>query len=259
MVRAPSSTERGSGATPRQGPQRPINAPAPARDRTPNSGSPRGVPAKQFQQRRAPTVFVVGLLLVAFIVAIVLWATNDSGDGETFVPATQATAPGAVAVEPVDPGGPARIVNVTSFDPGDPDGGLEKPETVGLATDTNPDTGWTTNCYNDRYFNGKPGVGLIVELSAPSTGNATVAVTSGPYQMDVYASDADVAPATVDGWGPKIVNRAFDSRAGIVEVPVTGTPTRHLLLLLREAGTDSGCTDKFPYRGSIGEVTFTPG
>lgn len=257
IVRAPSAPERSSGATPRQGPARPINAPAPARDRTPTGGSPRGVPAKQFQQRRAPSIFVIVLLLVAVLVAVALWATNrssGSANSNALVPVTPVTPAGTAA-----PTAPASIVSVASFDPGDPDGGVEKPENVGLATDGNPDTSWATNCYNDKYFNGKPGVGLVVELSAPATGTATIAITSGPYQVDVYASGAGIAPSTVDGWGAKIIDRANDTSPGTVDARITEAPARFILVLLREAGRDGECKDSFPYRGSIGEFTFVAG
>ena len=262
IVRAPSATERASGATPRMGPPRPINAPAPIRDRTPTSGSPRGVPAKGFQQRKAPSIFVIALLVIAVIVALVLWATNDTSGGDdlgTDLPTTQPdpTSPSTVA----DPGGPVSITGVTSFDPGDPDGGVENPDSTGLAVDGSAGTVWNTVCYNDRYFNGKPGVGLVVQLSAAATGTATIDVASGPYQVDVYASDAETAPTSLDGWGTKIVDRDFAGEPGQVVADVTAAPARFLLVLLREAGRDSGngCSDNFPYRGSIGEVTFTAG
>ncbi len=193
-------------------------------------------------------MFIVVLLIIALIVAIVLWATNEpSGDGNTFVPANTPAPPTTTAS--VAPTGPVGISAVS----------VENPETAGLATDGDPATAWITDCYNDKYFNGRPGVGLIVELSTPSTGTATVAIDSGPYLVDVYSSSADVAPTTLDAWGSKIVDLAASGRAGTVEAAVTGNAARYLLVLLREAGTDSGCSDNFPYRGRIGEITFAPG
>ena len=34
------------------------------------------------------------------------------------------------------------------------------------------------------------------------------------------------------------------------------SPVRHLLIVFRELPPDSGCSDTYPYRGSIGEVRF---
>ncbi|MEO7399022.1 MAG: protein kinase [Ilumatobacteraceae bacterium] len=255
IVRAPSAIERPSGATPRQGPVRPINAPAPNRDRTPAGGSPRGVPAKQFQQQHTPTVFIVVLLLIATIVAIVVWATNDTvrtpTSDDSAVPAPSTPSSSAATAS----SGRVEIVNVASFDPGDPDGGVEKPELVALATDGDPTTAWSTNCYNDRYFNGKPGVGLVIELSTLSAGIASFAIDSAPFQVDVYASDGDVAPSTVDGWTIQVVDRDFDSSARRVDAAID-SPAKFILVLLREAGEDTGCSETFHYRGRIGEISY---
>jgi serine/threonine protein kinase len=257
IVRAPSSADRHSGATPRQGPPRPIKAPAPSRDRTPTSGSPRGVPAKQFQQRRAPSIFVIALLVVAVVVALVLWVANDSG-GTGPTNSTPVTDAGETSSSAVAAGGPVTIVGASSFDPGDPDGGVENPDATDRAVDGDPSTMWTTVCYNDKYFNGKPGVGLVVQLSAPATGLATITIASAPYQVDVYATDADSPPPSLEGWGPKLVDRGFATSPGTVEAVVSGAPARFILVVLREAGQSdtNGCSSKFRYRGSIAEVAF---
>ncbi len=264
IQRAPSAAERPSGATPREGPSRPINAPPPARDRTPTGGSPRGVPAKQFQQTRAPSIFIVGLLLIAAIVAIVLWASNrddDAGSATKFEPTDATDAPSgssATSAQPDEPVGPVSIAALSTFDPDDVKTGAEHPELMVLATDGNPDTAWTTDCYDNQYFNGKAGVGLVVELSAASTGTAAIAIDSAPFQVDVYASAAETAPTSPDGWGPKIVDLANGPTPTTVEAVVSDTPARFLLVVLREAGDDNGCSERFPYRGIIGEITFTP-
>lgn len=253
IVRAPSAVERASGATPRQGPPRPIKAPAPVRDRTPTSGSPRGVPAKQFQQRKAPSVFIIALLILAVIVGLVLWATRDSTpDRDAFVSNTQVDSSTAASVAP---GEPVSIVGITSFDPGDknPQDGPDNAADASLAIDGNPSTAWTTVCYDNEYFNGKPGVGLVVQLSDSGTGVATIDIGSAPFLVDVYASDADVAPTTVDGWGPKIVD--LNAGPGTVTANVT-TTSRSVLVLLRRAGDNNGCSTKYSHQGAINEISF---
>ncbi|HRE03816.1 MAG TPA: hypothetical protein PLV68_21145, partial [Ilumatobacteraceae bacterium] len=251
--------------TPRQGPARQIKTTTPrsgSRDRTPNGVTPRGVPARQFQQHRGPQVVIAILLLLAAVVALALWVTRDTTSGTPFTPdqsgpvdaqsqdatgdATESeqTTPG-----PVSPAVPATILGVTSF-------GDEHPDEAVLAIDGDTGTGWTTVCYNDKYFNGKPGVGLIAQMSGPATGRATIAISSAPFQLDVYASDADVAPTTIGGWGAKVVSQANGSEPGTVDAQIEGA--RWVLALLREAGTgDNGCTTKFPYQGAISEIRFT--
>jgi len=256
IVRAPSATERASGATPRQGPPRPINAPAPARDRTPTAGSPRGVPAKQFQQRRAPSVFIVSLLVLAVIVGLVLWATKDSDpDIPQFTPVTEV---GSATSLPVASAGPVSIVGIATFDPGDPNGGVENPDSADLAIDGNTATAWTTVCYNDQYFNGKPGVGLVAQLSGAGTGVATIDIASAPYQVEVFASVAEVAPTTMDGWGARLGDRISAREPGSFDATVA-EPSRWLLVLMREAGDDNSCSSNFRLQGAISEIGFVNG
>ncbi|MEO6124526.1 MAG: protein kinase [Ilumatobacteraceae bacterium] len=252
IVRAPSATERASGATPRQGPSRPIKAPAPVRDRTPTSGSPRGVPAKQFQQHKAPSVFVIALLILAVIVGLVLWATRDSANKpEQFVPDTTSIA-GKTTIGAST--GPVTVVGVTSFNPTS-NGNPDNAEDASLAIDGNESTAWATDCYDNEYFNGRPGVGLVLQLSGSGTGVATIDVDSGPYQIDVYASDDDIAPTSVDGWGPKVVSLANGLSPGQISADVTSA-SRYVLVLIRQAGRDNGCSNKFPFQGAISEISF---
>jgi serine/threonine protein kinase len=252
---ARQNAQRGSSPTPRQGAQRPIKAPPPGRDRTPTTGSPRGVPARQFQQRRTPSIIVIVLLLLAVIVgAVLLSAGNDSGDSSssTSVASTSEATVASVAI--VGDGGPVAIAGITSFDPGDVTDGSEHPDQTPNVVDGDQSTTWKTNCYDNKYFNGKPGVGLVVSLTGPATGTLTVAVANAPYQLRIYASNADSAPGTVDGWGSSIGPKSADTAPGTVTATISDA--RYVLVLLLEAAPDSGCRGEFPYRGSISEITF---
>jgi len=251
LIRPPGQ-ERQS-ATPRPGTPRPIVAPPPKRDRTPTGGVPRGVPKKGFQQSRVPTIIVIGLLVIAAIVAAILLSNGDSKNASP--PETSATAPDTAATAGAASDGPVSIANVVSFDPGDPQGGTERPQDVGFVTDGNPSNDWKTSCYNDKYFNGKPGVGLIVQLSAAATGTLNVVVNSAPYQLAIYASDAETAPETMAAWGTPIQPKSASTSAGTISATIA-TPARFLLVSMLEAGQDDSCTKSFPYRGRIGEVTF---
>jgi len=244
--------------TPRQGAARPINAPPPNRDRTPTRGHQRTAPAKQFQQRRTPSIIVILLLLLAVIVGAVLLSEGDDSKGgsPTSTPITVAItdAPAAAVVAPT-PQGPVAITAVHSFDPGDPDGGLENDDSAALVLDGDNSTAWRTSCYNNRYFNGKPGVGLVVSLSQPATGTLSVVIDSAPYQMRVFASDADAAPTDMSGWGSAVQNKSAGQTAATITAPIA-TPARYLLVLFLEAGSDAACSKDFPYRGEIGEIAF---
>ena len=253
----PEGREGRTGNTPRQGPPRPIKAPPPpVRDRTPTSGSPRGVPARHFQQRRTPSVIVILLLLLAVIVGAVLLSDGGNSRGSTGAATTvagQVTAANASAA----PGGPVSITGVTTFDPGDLATGTENPDQATMVIDNDPSTAWTTSCYSDKYFNGKPGVGLVLALSGAASGTLDITLANAPYQVEVYTSTADTPPSTKIGWGERVAPKAFNAAPGKVSVPITRA-AKFFLVLLIEAAPDTGCSSNFPFRGSISEITFAP-
>jgi eukaryotic-like serine/threonine-protein kinase len=221
------------------------------RDHTPHAGPDlRGSPARGLQSRMAPSLVVVcALLLVALVVALVLWATigppADGQGAETSAPATT----GRSAAPP----GPVRITTISAYDPqGD---GEENDELVAAAgADEDPETNWRTLCYASRFM-GKEGVGLAVTLTRPGTGTLRFDVGNAPFTVDVFASAARTVPAAIADWGPQIGERTFSEQPTSVEV-TTPDATRHLLILFREIGPDQGCTSANPYRGAIGNVRF---
>jgi len=243
-------------STPRDGTPRPIKAPPPKRDRTPTGGVPRGVPARRFEERRTPTVVVIVLLCVAAIVAAILLSKGNSSGGPGATETTPAGSSPSLSTT-AQPAGPVSIASIASWDPGDPNGGTERPDDVDNAIDANPDTVWRTSCYNDQYFNGKPGVGLAIELSAPAAGTLDVTLANAPYQMNVYASSADAMPTSTQAWGSPVQPKRFSESPGTVSVSID-KPARFILVSLLQAARDAGCTAKFPFRGSISEIAFSP-
>jgi hypothetical protein len=138
------------------------------------------------------------------------------------------------------------------------DPGGDGHENDGLApaarADGDPTTNWQTECYGDRYF-GKEGVGLVVDLAAPSTGTLSFQVATAPFQVRVYASDDATLPDDIDGWhavGSKIVG----AQSQPVNVTI-GTLASHLLIWFLEGGISSTCSTAHPHRAVVGEVAFT--
>ena len=155
-------------------PSNPVE-PRRARDHTPHAGPDlRGSPARGLQSRTAPSLIVVcGLLLVALIVALVLWATiGRPADGQ----GSPTTVP-AATVRPQPPG-PVEIATIAAYDPqGD---GEENDELAAAAAgDDDPATNWRTLCYASRYM-GKEGVGLALSLTRAGTGTLTFDVGNAP-------------------------------------------------------------------------------
>jgi serine/threonine protein kinase len=231
------------------------------RDDTPTAGTPiRGTPARGDQQRWAPSLIVVScLLVISLVVALVLFVVVNRGDsagnftGDTLVPDVAApvdTAPPAAAT------GPAEIATVQAWDP-DGDNGTENDTQARLAiADGSSSTSWATECYQDQYMGGKRGVGLILGLTAPSTGTLSLDSLNAPYQVDVYAATTEGAPADLSGW-TQIGSTSFADAPGKIEAKID-VPATHLLVWLKELGADEACSSANPYRGRLDEITFVP-
>jgi serine/threonine-protein kinase len=225
------------------------------RDPTPAAVAPRGKPAKGLTQEWRPAFTVVALLLVAgLVVGVLLWTSMTFGGGDpvtstTVVPEAQ---PAPAADQPAA-AGPATIVTVTAYDP-DGDGTENDADAVLSLADGDSSTAWPTECYASQYMGGKPGVGLVVTFDGLAQQALTVDVQTGPYQVDFFATDADVIPATLDAWGPALGSTDFADEPETVVSPIPPTPARHMLVLLKEIGRDPRCSDQNPHRGRLGEI-----
>ena len=240
----------------------PSAPPRPTRDRTPPSGAARGKPAKGLSQEWKPAFTVVALLLVgALVVGVLLWSSLQFGGGDptpttTALPGADTTVGAASDAEPVAVAA-ATIATLTAYDPaGD---GTENDSDAVLATaDGDATTSWKTSCYSDKYMSGKGGVGLVVTFDAVAQQAVSVDVMSAPYQLQFFASDSEAIPPSLDDWGAALGPTAFASETQTVVSPAPTTPARHMLILLKELGTDGTCSEANPYRGRLGEVTLSP-
>jgi eukaryotic-like serine/threonine-protein kinase len=249
-------------------------------DETPPTSVPiRGVPARRNQQRFAPSlIVVVGLLAVAGIAVLALYFGMDRGDAPddlaavTTSPAA-ATEPPPAAATPAttasaasDEGGGTPVatiapadVHITTIRAWDPDGdnGTENDTQAGLAiADGSASTSWPTECYSNKFLSGKRGVGLIISLSGPSAGTFHVESLNAPYQIEVMTSSAPTPPAELEGW-QQIGEKHFADQPGGVDVDVAD-PATFVLVWLKELGPDEACTERNPFRGRLGEISFTP-
>ena len=235
---------------PRSG--RPVG-PAHRGDRTPTSTTrPRQQPNRTFEQRRGPSLVLVGgLLAAALVLSGLLWATlhdNPSSSGfaapPTVVPATTTIPPAAAPS--------SKIVKVTTYDP-EGDDGQENDALVTRSIDGDPVTVWSTLCYGSRTLGGKGGVGLVADLGTPAIGTFTVSVASAPYQIQILTSGGDAIPAQIADWGAPL-KRAVGADPESVTVSIS-KPTRFVLVLFKQLAKTPECT-KNPYRGDISEMNF---
>ena len=213
------------------------------------------------QTRFAPSFVVVCLLLaIGIVVALVLWAAIGPDDADpppsTVAAATTATTPTTVAA--VQAGGSAvQVAALASYDPPAGGGnGEERDDQLPAArADGDPATNWTTECYSGQYM-GKAGVGIVLTLSAPSSGTVSFDVGSAPHVVDVFATAAEQVPTEIGVWG--VYLQRFEGTAPAhrqVEIP---SAARHILVLIQQAGQAPGCSAEHPYQGMLGELAFSP-
>jgi serine/threonine-protein kinase len=230
---------------------RPAGAPIRSERTPPSTARPKQQPNREFEQRRGPSLVIVGgLLLAAFVVALVLWATigGDASNGAapptTILPAPAATQPGVTLTQ--------GVAELISYDP-DGDDGTENDTLVPLALDGDPATAWTTVCYSSKFLGGKGGVGLVADLGSARTGTITATIDSAPYQVRIYDAPDGAVPASFGGWGEPLAF-ANDTEPGVVTATLT-TPARYVLVSFIELGKGSTCSSN-PYRGDISDISF---
>jgi len=257
QVRTPSTTTIPGEVAHVVGPR---TAPAPPRDDTPQGGSSHGRPARGLTQEWKPAFAIVAVLVVVgLMVSVVLWTSLEFGGGESVVstpaaePAPSSATDAEATVEPSGVVGPATIATVTAYDP-DGDGTENDADAVLSGADGEPSTTWGTMCYSDRFMGAKRGVGLVVSFDTLAQQPLRVDVVTAPYQVSFFAVDSEQIPATLDDWGPEIGATQFSDEPGTVTSSSPPAPARHMLVLLRELGTDDTCSDANPHRGRLGEL-----
>jgi eukaryotic-like serine/threonine-protein kinase len=244
-----------SSATTRTQPtSRPVVRPVHHRDATPSAGVVRGRPARQFQQRRMPSMLVVGVIVAAAVlISVVLIASLDQPGGVAAPPDSglETTIAGTSL------GGPVVLL-ADGWSSSDPEGDdrTENEESVALAHDGSGSTSWSTVCYANQYLGGKRGVGIVMRLSAPATGTLAVTFGATPWTAAVHVASGEL-PTTVDGWGPAVDSSySVESTAETFDLgPAAAT---YVLLTLQQLAEDPGCTGSNPFRGRISEISFQP-
>ena len=230
---------------------RPVG-PAHRSDRTPTSTtSPRLQPNRTFEQRRGPSLILVGALLAAaLILGGLLWATLSDDTPNTGFEAPPTVVPVTTTISPTAPS--SKIVKVTTYDP-EGDDGQENDSLAAFAIDGNPATVWSTLCYGSRTLGGKTGVGIVADLGTGAIGTFAVSIASAPYQIQILTAGDGAIPAKIADWGSPL-KRAVGADPETVTVSIN-KPTRYVLVLFKQLAKTAECT-KNPYRGDISEMDF---
>ena len=236
-------------------------------DRRPPTGPPADSDVEVDHDEPAPRsgrrLAVIGGAAAAAVLAVaaIAFASRDRGSAagaQSGAGAVIATAPGSVpaTIGPLGSTqpGPVTISGVQELDP-PPGDGTENPTGLAALTDGNPATAWTTVCYESKYLYPKEGVGLVLGLSGPVTGQELlVRWPSGPWRASVYTAEKPGTDLTT--WGRPVARRGSDE-PGEARFALGDGNGRYVLLWLTQLARSDACSAN-PYRGAISELAVEP-
>jgi serine/threonine-protein kinase len=195
------------------------------------------------------TLLAAAMALIVVFAGIFAWRTVTGDETLTTDAPALEPAPTAAAA----PAGPVTITRAMSYDPNGDDG-VENDELLPLLLDGLPRTQWRTVCYGDKFFGSKGGVGVVLELSAPSAGTLMVNPQTKPWGIEVYSA-LDVVPATLEQWGPRVAKN-YGTEVGATTFVVDDL-AKYLLVWFTESGASSACSSKNPFQGVLAGAAFT--
>lgn len=215
--------------------------------RRPAPSSSPSKPVSPFTVLRRPVVLLgalVALLVGGVVISQVI--KNDQ------TPNVLTPVDGNDTVDPAIYSGPVEVTGIKSFDP-EGDDKTENEDTVLNITDGDPDTWWSTTCYQSTTFGSKSGVGIVLQLNALTLAQLEVDFASRGWRAKIYASPDNAT--TASQWGTPIWEGSADSGAKIVTSFTS--PAQFVLIYFTEVGRSTFCSDRNPYRGSISEVRIS--
>jgi hypothetical protein len=213
---------------------------------------------------RSPRHFLVSIVVLCAIAAALAGLGAlffSTGTGERLVNSARNVLGGSsgstttVASTVAPPPAPAVIVSTGEFDPPPGGDGRENPSQTGNLIDRQDATLWSTVCYSDRDMAPKPGVGLVLGLSASTKGHTLVvsSPTAGGWGADVYVSNT-THDALAD-WG-RAVTTVRDAPAGSTRLDLGNADGRYVLLFIRELGTSTPPCQR-PWQLRIAELSIS--
>ncbi|XGX78939.1 hypothetical protein LQK93_01735 [Terrabacter sp. BE26] len=212
-------------------------------------------------QARIALAIVGVLVLLAMVIGVQNVAKIGQHDPATAVTVTKTRAPSATrpapssssrpaptTTTPAPPAAPVSITGGTGFDPQD---GTESDQSAVKAFDGSTDSGWRSRWYGSPTFNGnKDGVGLLLDLSAPTVVKEVVLDLPKAQDVTVYATDSS-STRSLDG--AQKIGSASDA-TGTVTIKPEGTlkaASKIIVLVTKAAPAESSNH----YRAQISEVT----
>ncbi|WP_385910193.1 protein kinase family protein [Terrabacter sp. GCM10028922] len=161
-------------------------------------------------------------------------------------PSTSTQAPTSTTQAPS--AAPVEITGGTGFDPED---GNEADQNVKNVYDGSDDDGWRSRWYGTPSYNGnKDGVGVLLELSAPTAVKEVELDLPAAQNVTVYATDSD-STDSLDG--AQEVGSMKDAEGRVtIKAEETLEPASRIIVLVTKAGE---AESDGRYRAQINEVT----
>jgi len=205
-------------------------------------------------RRTAPWAAVLAVLLAVgtggWLLGLAVGEVPRRANSVEPVLSTSSPAPPEAGAAPT----PGPMIDLTrlpvrDFDPA-PGDGQESPDKVRNAVDQDPSTAWVTDRYSTSRFGGlKTGVGLLVDLGAP-TAVSSVQVQLAVAGAGVELRAADSPAATADGF--RLLAQAADAGQLTTLRPPPGERARYWLVWLTSLPQQGS-----GYREGVSELRFS--
>lgn len=212
-------------------------------------------------QSRIALALVGVLVIVALVIGINNVAKIGEHDGAaapvititrtrtpSATPTPSSTTPAPTTTTQAPPAAPVTITGATGFDPQD---GTESDRSAAKAFDGDAGTEWRSRWYGSADYNGgKDGLGLLLDLSAPTVVKEVVLDLPAAQDVTVYATDSS---STTSLDGAQEVGSASGA-SGTVTIKATGTlrPASKIIVLVTKAAPAEAPNH---YRAQVREVT----
>lgn len=190
----------------------------------------------------------VGARALIWLLAIAL-GFGAGYAGYVLATSQDTTSPAGTTAPQVEP---LEITRAQAFDPFG-DNRDENGDLAPNAIDGDPATDWHTESYKEADVGGKPGVGLVLDLSGPADVASVTITTDRPgYDAEIYV--ADQAATALDGWGP--VRASGTSLGPTADLRVDGRPRGAFVLVwLTQLPPTRAGDDGSGFVGRITEVS----
>jgi putative peptidoglycan lipid II flippase len=194
-------------------------------------------------------IVVVALIVLATVLSRIFGDVGGGFDGDELGLNAPDSSAESEDGSTTAPGNVVRPVRATVFSP---DGGADSPDQAGNAIDGSSTTVWPTDTYSDPmpFPNFKNGVGLMLELSQPTTiSSVDINVSSTGTSVQIRSSQS-AEPSSLDSTTAMTPSTPLKTGNNTIAVS-DASPTSYVLVWIDKLGTVNGES-----RTDVSEITL---